>query len=81
MKFLMISNNENYSEIKNKKMKYILLNEKLENNINGVVINDIDEDTFIINIPTSSKGNLIGIKSNNSLSLEEELELSTKYFT
>ena len=57
-------------------MKYILLNEKLKNNINSIVINDIDEDTFIINMPTLSKGNLIGIKSNNYLSLEEELELS-----
>ena len=25
-------------------MKYILFNEKLENNINGIVINDIDEE-------------------------------------
>ena len=57
-------------------MKYILLNEKLEKNINGVVINDIDEESFIINMPTSSKGNLIGIRSNNSLNLEEQLQLS-----
>jgi len=67
---------EIYSEINNKKMKYILFNEKPQNNINGVVINDIDDDTFIINISTLSKGNLIGIKSNNYLSLEEELKLS-----
>ena len=62
-------------------MKYILFNEKLQNNINGVVINDIDDDTFIINMSTLSKGNLIGIKSNNYLSLEEELELSESILT
>ena len=70
------SNHGKYSEIKNKKMKYILLNEKLEKNINGVVINDINEDTFIINMPTSSNGTLIGVKSNSSLTLEEQLGLS-----
>src|SRR5471030_479204 len=63
-------------EIRNKKMKYVLFNEVLENNINSVVIKDIDDDVFIMNMPTSSKGNLIGIKSNSSLSLENELELS-----
>ncbi|AWK50294.1 FAD/NAD(P)-binding oxidoreductase [Clostridium beijerinckii] len=73
--------NEVYSEIRNKKMKYILFNQELENNINGVVINDIDDDTFTINISTSSKGNLIGIKSKHCLSLEEELELSESILT
>ena len=67
---------QTHSEIRNKKMKYILLNQKLQNNINSIIINDIDDDTFIINISTLSKGNLIGIKSNNYLSLKEELELS-----
>ena len=73
--------NESCSDINNKKMKYILFNEKLKNNINGVVINDIDDDTSIMNISTLSKGNLIGIKSNNNLSLEEELKLSQSILT
>jgi len=73
-------NNENYNQIKNKNMKYILLNEKIKNNINGVVINDIGRESFIINIPTLSKGSLIGIKSDNSLNLEEQLQLSQRIF-
>jgi thioredoxin reductase/bacterioferritin-associated ferredoxin len=68
--------NEKACGIKDKKMRYILLNEKLEKNTNGVVINDIDQESFIINIPTSSKGSLIGIRSNDSLSLEDQLQLS-----
>jgi len=68
--------NQIHSEIRNKKMKYILLNEKLQNNINSIVINYIDDDTFIINMSTLSKGNLIGIKSSNYLSLKDDLELS-----
>lgn len=70
--------NEDTSEIKNKRMKYILLNEKLENCKNKIIINDINEETFIINIPTSSKGNLIVIKSSNDLGLENELELTSR---
>lgn len=72
---------KNCSEINNKKIKYILFNEKIKNNINGVFINDIDNNTSIINIPTLSKGKLIGIKSNNCLSLEEELRLSQGILT
>jgi bacterioferritin-associated ferredoxin len=63
------------SGTKNKKMRFILLNEKVKNNINTIVINDIDEDTFTINMPTTLKENLIGIKSNKYLSLEMALEL------
>ena len=69
------------SDIISKKMKYILFDEKLKNNMDSVVINDINDDTFIINMSTLSKGNLIGIKSNNYLSLEEELELSGSILT
>lgn len=64
----------------NKKIKYILLNEKLDITMNRVVINDITEDEFIVNIPTLTKGNLIGISSNKLLSLEEELELAQNIF-
>ena len=66
--------NQIHSKIKTKRIKYILLNEKLQNNINSVVINNIDDDTFIINISELSRGNAIGIKNNNNLSLEHELE-------
>jgi L-2-hydroxyglutarate oxidase LhgO len=68
---------EAQNEVKNKRINYILLNEKLENTISTIVIDDIDEDTFIINMPTtSSKGNLIAIKSNKCLGLDKELILS-----
>lgn len=72
--------NDNYHEapyeLKSKKIKYILLNENLDTTMNGIVINDIGEDKFVINIPTLSKGNLIGICSDELLDLEEELQLA-----
>ena len=64
------------SQISNKKMNYILFNQELDNFINTIIINDIDEDAFVINIPTSSKGSLIGIKGYESLTLEKELDIS-----
>lgn len=72
--------NDKYTEsqhnTKNKKMKCILLNEKLEQSINTVIINHISEETFITNIPTSLKGSLIGIKSEKLLTSDNELKLS-----
>ncbi|MFT8352340.1 NAD(P)/FAD-dependent oxidoreductase [Clostridium saccharoperbutylacetonicum] len=72
--------NEEHNEMecnsKNKKVRCILLDEKLEENINTVIINYIDEDTFIINVPCVIGGNLIGIKSDKILSFENELILS-----
>ncbi|AGX41093.1 NAD(P)/FAD-dependent oxidoreductase [Clostridium saccharobutylicum] len=67
---------EGKNEVINKKMNYILFNENLDNYINSVIINDIDEDAFVINIPTASKENLIGIKGYDFLSLEDGLQLS-----
>lgn len=68
--------NQIYNDKRNKRIKYILLNEKLHNNTNSIVINEIDDDTSIINMSTLSKGNLIGIKSDSCLSLKDELKLS-----
>lgn len=69
-------NEENFKEVENRKVEYISLNEKLDVTMNGLVINDISEDKFVISIPTLSKGSLIAIVSKKSLSLEEELRLA-----
>lgn len=76
--------NEKYEEnpikVKNKKIKYISLSEKLDITMNGLVVNDISEDEFVISIPTLSKENLIAFSSSESLSLEEELRLAEGIF-
>jgi thioredoxin reductase/bacterioferritin-associated ferredoxin len=68
------SSNEN--EIKNKKMKCVILKNDLEDSINTVIFQEMDKDNFILSMPTSSNENLIGIKSSDSLDLENELKLS-----
>ena len=72
-----INDNEKVvSEVINNKMNYILFNENSNNFINSIIINDISKDSFVINVPTQSKGNLIGIKGDNSLTLDQGLSLS-----
>lgn len=71
-----ISTNEKEKVVSNKKMNYILFNENSNPPISKIIINDISKDAFVINIPTSSKSNLIGIKGYESLTLDEELNIS-----
>ena len=66
------------NEIISKKMNYILFNEKSDNYMNNIVTRDLDDNAFIINIPTASNGNLIGIKGYDSLDMDEGLELCGK---
>ena len=66
------------NEIISKKMNYILFNEKSDNYMNNIVTRDLDDNAFIINIPTASNGNLIGIKGYDSLDMDEGLELCEK---
>lgn len=65
-------------EIISKKMNYVLFNEKSDNYMNNIVTRDIDENAFVINIPTASNGNLIGIKGYDPTDMDESLELCKK---
>lgn len=56
-------------------MNYILFNDKLDNHMNNIIINEIDESAFVIDIPTALNGNLIGIKGYDSLDMEKGLNL------
>ena len=69
---------KNKSSIISRKMNYILFNDKLNNHINNIIINEIDDSAFIIDIPTSSNGNLIGIKGYDSLDMEKGISLCKK---
>ena len=66
---------DNQNSIISRKMNYILFNDKFNKHMNNIIINEIDEGAFVINIPTSSNGNLIGIKGYDSLDMEKGLNL------
>lgn len=59
-----------------KKMHYLTFNKKLDNHIDTVIINDINDDAFVINVPKDKRESLIGIKGYESLDLDSALELS-----
>ena len=55
----------------NKKMTYILCNEKINDKIETVLINNLNDNKFAINIPIQPVGCLIGIKQFSDTNLEE----------
>lgn len=59
------------SKDKNKKMTYLLCNEKIDNKVNTVVINNFEDTGFAINMPLETQGCLIGIKQMNQLNLNQ----------
>lgn len=69
------NNDDNPNSIISRKMNYILFNDKLDNHMNNIIINEIDESAFIIDIPTASNGSLVGIKGYDSLDMEKGLNL------
>ncbi|SFC69603.1 FAD-dependent oxidoreductase [Clostridium uliginosum] len=77
-----IDNNKEDLEKNNdyKNMNYILFENKLEKHINTILIDEIDNGIFVINNPTISEGNLIGIKSNHLLTLDEGIDISKNIF-
>ncbi|WP_026889734.1 NAD(P)/FAD-dependent oxidoreductase [Clostridium beijerinckii] len=61
------------SEMKNKKMKCIIVRKSINDNLNKIVIEDIEDGNSMITVPISENENLIGVKFNNNLSSKLEL--------
>ena len=62
---------ENRKNVVDRKLNYILCNEKIDNRIDTVIVNNLNEKSFVINIPIDSQGCLIGIKEFSDLDLDE----------
>lgn len=56
-----------------KNMSYILVDSKYKNKLNNVVTQTFDKDTFVISTPVINGGSLIGVKSIEKTSLEDNL--------
>ena len=56
-----------------KNMSYILVDSKYKNKLNNVVTQTFDKDTFVVSTPVINGGSLIGVKSNEKTSLEDNL--------
>ena len=56
-----------------KNMSYILVDDKYKNKLNNVVTQTFDKDTFVASTPVINGGSLIGVKSSEKTSLEDNL--------
>lgn len=56
-----------------KNMSYILVDDKYKNKLNNVVTQTFDKDTFVVSTPVINGGSLIGVKSSEKTSLEDNL--------
>ncbi|MGG7179182.1 NAD(P)/FAD-dependent oxidoreductase [Clostridium paraputrificum] len=75
----MESKNNNRIELINdkiihKNMNYLLLDDNVKNKLNKIVINTLNEHTFVLNIPNISGGAIVGIKTSTALSIEEGID-------
>lgn len=59
---------------------YLVVDGDDGNYLNKVIINTIDEDKFVLNIPNLSNGYIIGIKSYHQLTVEEGIKYANKVF-
>lgn len=59
-----------------KNMNYLLLDDNIKNPLSKVVINVLDDQTFVINIPNISGGAIVGIKSPASLDVQDGIDFT-----
>ena len=57
-----------------KNMSYILIDDNYENKLQRIVTKTFDKDTFVVSTPILNGGSLIGIKSTEKTSLDDNLE-------
>ena len=61
-----------------KNMSYILLDDNYEKKLQRIVTKTFDKDTFVVSTPVLNGGSLIGIKSIERTSLDDNLQYASK---
>lgn len=61
-----------------KNMSYILLDDNYENKLDRIVTKTFDKDTFVVSTPVLNGGSLVGIKSTEKTSLDDNLNYASK---
>ena len=62
-----------------KNMSYILLDDNYENKLERIVTKTFDKDTFVVSTPVLNGGSLVGIKSIEKTSLDDNLNYASKW--
>lgn len=61
-------------ENKKKKMNYFLTDDKVEKNLSKIIVDVIDEQTFVMNSPMINGGTMFGVKNTDILDVNKGLE-------
>lgn len=61
-------------EIKQKKMNYFLTDDKVEKNLSKIIVDVMDEQTFVMNSPMINGGMMFGVKNTNILDVNKGLD-------
>ena len=61
-----------------KNMSYLLLDDNYENKLERIVTKTFDKDTFVVSTPGLNGGSLVGIKSIEKTSLDDNLNYASK---
>ena len=61
-----------------KNMSYILVDDSYENKLSRIITQTFDKDTFVVSTPVLNGGSLIGIKSIEKTSLDDNIEHAEK---
>lgn len=67
---------EESEEIIQKKMNYFLAEDKIKNSLKKIVVNVIDEQTFVISSPMINGGTMFGVKNSNVLDTDKGVYFS-----
>lgn len=61
-----------------KNMSYLIVDDNYDNKFNRVVIETFDKDTFVLSTPTTTFGSMIGIKTVEKTSLDDNLDFASR---
>ena len=65
-------------DIMEKNMRYLQIDENIDNPLSKIVINNLDENSFVINTPILSGGSLLGVKTSEYLDIEDGILYANK---
>lgn len=59
-------------------MNYFIIDENMKNSLNNIIINESNEEEFVMNIPSLQGGNIVAVKDNCELTVKEKINRSRR---
>lgn len=59
-------------------MNYFIIDENMKNSLSNIIINESNEEEFVMNIPSLQGGNIVAVKDNCELTVQEKINRSRR---